>query len=62
MKYRLLASAGTLQDIETIINKYFYSTSYHVNGEQIESSKTGKVLTAYRIILKKGRYRFEMEV
>lgn len=59
---KLIASAGTIQDIETMINKYFYSSNYHVNGEKIENSKTGKTLENYRVIKKKNRFRFELEV
>jgi hypothetical protein len=59
---KLIASAGTIEQLETIINQYFYSTSYKIDGEQVTNTKTGKQLDGYKVIAKKSRYRFEMEV
>ena len=32
----LLASAGTVEGIEKLINRYFYSTTWRVNPETLE--------------------------
>lgn len=59
---KLIASAGTIEQLETLINQYFFSTSYKVDGEQVTNTKTGKTLDCYKVTAKKSRYRFEMEV
>ena len=59
---RLIASAGTAEQLEKIINQYFFSTSYKIDGENVISTKTGKTLDGYKITVKKSRFRFEMEV
>lgn len=59
---RLIASAGTIEQLETLINQYFFSTSYKIDGEQVANTKTGKTLDGYKVTAKKSRYRFEMEV
>lgn len=59
---KLIASAGTIEQLETLINRYFYSTSYKIDGEQVTNAKTGKTLDGYKVTAKKSRYRFEMEV
>ena len=59
---KLIASAGTIEQLEKMINQYFYSTSYKIDGEQVTNTKTGKTLENYRVIEKKKRFRFELEV
>lgn len=59
---KLIASAGTIEQLETMINQYFYSTSYKIDGERVTNTKTGKTLDGYKVTAKKARYRFEMEV
>lgn len=59
---RLIASAGTIEQLEKLINQYFFSTSYKIDGEQVTNTKTGKTLDGYKVATKKSRYRFEMEV
>lgn len=50
-----------MDQLEKLINQYFFSTSYKIDGEQITNTKTGKTLDGYKITVKKSRYRFEME-
>lgn len=57
----LIASAGTIEQLEKLINQYFFSTSYKIDGEKITNTKTGKTLDGYKVTAKKSRYRFEME-
>lgn len=59
---KLIASAGTIEQLEKMINQYFYSTSYKIDGEQVTNTKTGKTLDGYKVTVKKPRYRFELEV
>ena len=59
---KLIASAGTIEQLEKLINQYFFSTSYKIDGEKVTNTKTGKTLDAYKVTAKKSRYRFEMEV
>lgn len=58
---KLIASAGTIEQLETLINRYFFSTSYKIDGEKVMNTKTGKTLDGYKVTAKKSRYRFEME-
>lgn len=59
---KLIASAGTIEQLEKLINQYFFSTSYKINGEKVTNAKTGKTLDGYKVTVKKSRYRFELEV
>ena len=59
---KLIASAGTIEQLETLINQYFFSTSYKIDGEQVTNTKTGKSLDGYKVTAKKSQYRFELEV
>lgn len=59
---KLIASAGTIEQLEKMINQYFYSASYKIDGEQVTNTKTGKTLDGYKVTAKKSRYRFELEV
>ena len=62
-KYRLLARSPTLEDIEKCINEFYFSENYEVSEDGVvRNKKTGKVLDDVRVIEKKGRFRFEMEV
>lgn len=59
---KLIVSAGTVEQLEKMINQYFYSTSYKIDGERVTNTKTGKTLDGYKVTVKKSRYRFELEV
>ena len=59
---KLIASAATVADLENLINRYFFSTSYKIDGEKVMNTKTGKTLDGYKVTAKKSRYRFETEV
>lgn len=58
----LLASAGTVEGIEELINKYFYSTAWRVNPQtlQVWNEERGKALYGFRVVKKGRRYRFEL--
>ncbi len=58
----LLASSGTLDGIEKLINNYYFSANYVVDEMtlSIRNEKTGKVPEGVRVVKKGRRYRFEM--
>ena len=56
---KLLASSPTIDGIAKIINSYLYSTQYTVSKD-LEILHPSKDLKGYRVVLKKGRYRFEI--
>lgn len=58
---QLLASAGTIEDIEKLINRYWFSESYTVNRSTLAIERPEKpTLAGFRVIHKRGRYRFEL--
>ncbi len=61
MKTTLLASAPTLDGIKSVIAKFYYSEKELLSVSDNEWQIIGKngVLNDMRVILKKGRYRFE---
>ena len=61
MKTTLLGSSATLDGIKTIIAKFYYSEKELLSLSANEWQIIGKngVLKDMRVILKRGRYRFE---
>ena len=61
MKTTLLASSHTLDGIKTVIAKFYYSEKDLIPVAPNEWNIVGKngVIKDMRVILKKGRYRFE---
>ena len=61
MKITLLGSSTTLDGIKTVIAKFYYSEKELLPVSDNEWQIIGKngVLNDMRVILKKGRYRFE---
>ncbi len=58
---QLLASAGTIEDIEMLINLYWFSDVYTVNHSTLAIERPEKPTPAgFRVIHKRGRYRFEL--
>jgi len=59
---KLLASADTIEALEKLINRYWFSEFYRINRETlaIEHSQV-QPPEGYRVVLKKGRYRFEAQ-
>jgi hypothetical protein len=58
---QLLASAGTIEDIEKLINRYWYSTAYTGNRSTLAIEHPKKPTPAgFRVIHKRGCYRFEL--
>ena len=61
MKTTLLGSSATLDGIKSIVEKFYYSEKELLPVSDNEWQIIGKngVLNDMRVILKKGRYRFE---
>ena len=61
MKTTLLASSATFDGIKSIVEKFYYSEKELLPVSDNEWQIIGKngVLKDMRVILKKGRYRFE---
>lgn len=56
----LIGSAGSKEDLEKMINEYYYSTNYRITDDgKIYNIKTQKLLEGVRVIQKRGRWRFE---
>lgn len=59
-KGRLIASAGSKEDLEKLINKYYYSENYIITeNNEVYNKKLNKTFTDIRVILKKERWRLE---
>ena len=61
MKTTLLGSSATLECIKSVITKFYYSEKELLPVAANEWQIVGKngVLNGMRVILKRGRYRFE---
>ena len=61
MKTTLLASSATLDGIKAVIAKYYYGEKELLSVAPNEWQIIGKngVINDMRVILKRGRYRFE---
>ena len=57
MKTKLIGSSGDLGLMTVLLNKFYYTSSIRIEGEEVFNSK-GKIQNV-RVVLKKGRYRFE---
>jgi hypothetical protein len=68
-KPRLLASAGSLQEIAKIVGRYWYSdTAYDLREAgggiytihwPVNSTKPGQQLSSFQVRLHRGRHKFE---
>jgi len=67
---KLIASAGSMNQIASMIGDYFYSKEPFVLGPVDDrtysviyptgSPRAGTVLENYRVVIKNARYRFEL--
>lgn len=61
MKSNLVCSAGNKATLETMINKYFYSTSNTITDDnRIYNKVKDKYLEGYKVTFMRGRWRFEL--
>ena len=63
LEKKLIGSAGSLEDIQKAISKWYYSdvTLKQVNDKEWEVHNSKGLIDGVKVTLKKGRYRFEME-
>lgn len=62
-KSNLLFSAGSLQQLQEMINKYYYSQNWIIIHDKTEYRAYNSKLDRYsenRIVQKGGRWRFEL--
>lgn len=58
-----LATAGSKENIQKIVNQYFYTNNYIINdNNNIIHLQTGECLDNFKIELKKGRWIFSNNV
>ena len=58
-----LATAGNKENLQGLINEYFYSSSYIIDdNNNIINSKNGKQLENFKVETKKGRWIFSNNV
>lgn len=56
---KLVCSAGSKEDLQKMINEYYYSENYIITDEgKIYNTKTDKTLDG-KVVFKKNRWRFE---
>jgi len=60
MNYRLMASAPNEEEIIKCISRFFGGSTVSLNGEEVSTLKG--ICTGFRVVKKKGRYRFEMTI
>jgi hypothetical protein len=57
----LLATAGTIENIEKLINRFWCSEYYAVNRETLAIEHPQIDTRGFTVRLSRGRYRFESE-
>jgi hypothetical protein len=57
--WKLLASSGSMEGIKGSVKRYFCGEDKEIIDGAVVSPIRG-VLEGYRVILKRGRYRFEI--
>ena len=60
MKGNLICSAGSKEDLERMINKYYYSENYVITNDlRAYNTKTNRY-SDNKIVVKRNRWRFEL--
>lgn len=65
VKYKLLGSSGSKKSLETMINKYYYSTNWKILSDNtlfnpaFSAEKNRDINAENRVIQKAGRWRYE---
>ena len=64
MVAKLLASSGSVEGIQGLINRFWATNRYTVDPQTLEighpdPDRAASVRRRYRVTLRKGRYRFE---
>lgn len=62
MKFKVYASAPTKEELEKLINDFYYSKNYTITEDNtIYNTKTGKTIDTMAIKVKKNRWQFGKE-
>ena len=62
-KFELLGSAGSKEDLEKLINKFYYSTNWIITEDnRVYNKLKEKFNDNVRVIIKKNRWRFELSM
>lgn len=60
MKNQIIASAGSKECLEKLINEYYMSENYLVTDDnKVYNKKLNKVLEGVQVIYQRKRWRFE---
>jgi len=60
MKGKLICSAGNKEDLQRMINRYYYSENYIITEDmRAYNTKTGRY-SDNMVTIKRGRWRFEL--
>jgi hypothetical protein len=65
VEYKLWGSSGSKESLEALINKCFYSTNWKILPDNslcntsYSAERNKDINTRYRVLHKKGRWRFE---
>ena len=60
IKSDLVCSTGSKEDLEKMINQYFYSTNYIITeSNEVYNKLKEKTLDNFIVTVKRGRWRFE---
>lgn len=62
MKTQVVCSAATADELQTMINKYFYSTAYRIKENKVFHERKQTFLNGYIVREKNGRFQFCREV
>lgn len=61
-KRKLLASSGTIEGIQKLVNQYWFANRYTIDPATLAIQHPDKVIQGYTVSLVRGRYRFEMDL
>ena len=58
MKSKCILSAPTTEELTRLINEYYHSENYEIDGDRVYNRKTGKYLEGVYVVLKvKARWQ-----
>lgn len=59
---KVICSAETMEKLQTMINEYFYSTSYRIKENKVFHEHKQTFLDGFIVREKRGRFQFCREV
>ena len=61
MKSKCIISAPTVEALTMLINEYYHSENYEIQGNMVYNRKTGKYLDGVYVCRKGGRWQMRRE-